>query len=125
MQYLIKLAFTEELAAKTLEPFCCEAGSPPQNPPSLCRNPKQLLHSSLFLRRKLTKFKNKVGVLQTETTALRNAVAIFQNEVAGLKSENAKLRDANVKQKFEIELTGQMINKVSESTSLNNVHKGK
>ena len=73
----------------------------------------------MFLRRKLTKFKNKVGVLQTETAELHNAVAIFQNEVADLKSEKAKLKDANVKQKFEIELTGQMINKVSESISLN------
>lgn len=62
--------------------------------------------------RKLTELKNKVDVLQTETAELHDAVAIFQNEVAGLKSEKAKLMDANLKQKFEIELTGQMINKM-------------
>ena len=78
----------------------------------------------MFLHRKLTELKNKVDVLQTETAELHDAVAIFQNEVAGLKSEKAKLMDANLKQKFEIELTGQMINKVSESISLNKVQKG-
>lgn len=90
----------------------------------MCLNSKRLLDSSLFLHRKLTKLKNKVDVLQTETAELHDAVAIFQNEVAGLKSEKAKLMDANSKHKFEIELTGQMINKVSESISLNKVQKG-
>ena len=73
----------------------------------------------MFLHRKLTELKSKAGVLRTERAELHDAVAIFQNEIAGLKSEKAKLKDANLKQKFEIELTGQMINKVSESISLN------
>lgn len=77
----------------------------------------------MFLHRKLTELKNKVDVLQTETAELHDAVAIFQNEVAGLKTEKAKLMDANSKHKFETELTGQMINKVSESISLNKVQK--
>ena len=73
----------------------------------------------------LTEFQKKVGVLQNETAELHDAVATFQNEIAGLKSEKAKLKDMNEKQKFEIELTGQIINKVSESISLNKVQEGK
>ena len=86
---------------------------------------KKLLDTSFFLHRKLTEFKSKVDVLQKESAELHDAVVIFQNEVAGLKSEKAKLKDVNVKQKFEIELTGQIINKVRESISLNKVQQGK
>ena len=69
----------------------------------------------------LTEFQNKVGVLQSETAGLHDAVVILQNEVACLKYEKEKLKDTNEKQKFEIELSGQMIKKVSEKFSLNKV----
>ena len=79
----------------------------------------------MFLHRQLAEFQNKISVLENETAELHDAVDIFQNEVAGLKCEKAKLKDANLKQKFEIELTGKMIKKVSESFSLDKVQEGK
>ena len=78
-----------------------------------------------FLHRKLAVFQNRVDVLQTEAAEFHDAVAIFQNEVTVLKSKRDKLKDVNVKQKFEIELTGHMINKVSRNYVINEAQEGK
>ena len=53
------------------------------------------------------------GELQNEAIQLHSAALKLQNEVAVLRSENAELKDTNLKQQFEIQLSEALIEKVS------------
>ena len=53
------------------------------------------------------------GELQNEAAQLHSAALKIQNEIAALRSENAELKDTNLKQQFEVQLSEALIEKVS------------
>ena len=55
--------------------------------------------------------------LQNEAVQLHSAAFKLQNKVAALRADNAELKETRSKQQFEIQLSGAIIRKVSESIS--------
>lgn len=59
------------------------------------------------------------GELQNEAVQLHSAAFKLQNKIAALRSENAELKETNLKQQTEIQLSEAIIKKVSASIFLN------
>ena len=61
----------------------------------------------------LSKAQTGARELQQESYQLHSATFKLQNKVAALRSDNAELKDTNLKQQFEIQLSKAIVKKVS------------
>lgn len=68
----------------------------------------------MFLHRKLAEVQNQVGGLHNEVAQLHSVVTNLESQVISLNFEKTDLEDANVKQQFDIKLTGTIIKKVTD-----------